>query len=52
VCLLETSRGFLLTYSAGWAGDGGRAQMFYDPPRIDELLSKGFKRRGTFAHTA
>ena len=46
VCLVELSGGILVSYTAKGKNGIERAQMFYDPPRIDETLTKGYQRRG------
>jgi hypothetical protein len=47
VCLVELSGGILVSYTGkGSRGELERAQMYYDPPRIDETLTKGYQRRG------
>jgi hypothetical protein len=47
VCLVELSGGILVSYTAkSEKGDIERSQMFYDPPRIDDTLTKGYQRRG------
>ena len=47
VTLAEMSTGILVSYAAKGAKGGlERAQMFYDPPRIDDLLTRGYQRRG------
>ncbi len=46
VSLVELSGGILVSYSVKVKRGLDRAQMFYDPPRIDELLTKGYQRRG------
>ena len=46
VCLVELSGGILVSYTTRAKSGVERAQMFYDPPRIDELLTKGYQRRG------
>ena len=47
VTLAELSTGILVSYAAkGAKGGMERAQLFCDPPRIDDLLTKGYQRRG------
>jgi hypothetical protein len=52
VSLVELSGGFLVVYTARGKDGPERAQMFYDPPRIDVLLTKGYQRRGKYAPLA
>jgi hypothetical protein len=52
VCLVELSGGILVSYTARGKSGLERSQMFYDPPRIDELLTKGYQRRGKSAPLA
>jgi len=50
VTLVELSTGILVSYAAKGAKGGlERAQTFYDPLRIDDLLMKGYQRRGAVA---
>ena len=47
VCIVELSGGILVSYTGkGSHGDLERSQMYYDPPRIDETLTRGYQRRG------
>ena len=47
VALVELSGGILVSYTIkNDKGQMERAQMFYDPPKIDECLTKGYQRRG------
>jgi hypothetical protein len=47
VCLVELSGGILVSFTVkNQKGEIERAQMFYDPPLIDETLTKGYQRRG------
>ena len=53
VTLLELSTGILVSYTAkGLKGGPERAQTFYDPPRIDDLLTRGYQRRRANEATA
>jgi hypothetical protein len=47
ISVIELTGGFLVAYT-GKDKDGSteRAQIFYDPARIDETLTKGYQRRG------
>ncbi len=47
VCLVELSGGILISFSVkNQKGEIERTQMFYDPPLIDETLTKRYQRRG------
>lgn len=46
VSVVELSGGILISYSSRSSKNQERAQMFYDPPKIDELLTKAYQRRG------
>ena len=46
VSLVELSSGFLVAYNTRSGRGIDRAQMFYDPSHIDELLTRGYQRRG------
>jgi hypothetical protein len=47
ISVVELTGGFLVAYTAkGQDGNLERAQIFYDPSRIDETLTKGYQRRG------
>ncbi len=47
VCLVELSGGILVSFTVkNPKGEIERSQMFYDPPLIDETLTKGYQRRG------
>jgi len=53
VTLVELSTGILVSYAAKGAKGGlERAQRFYDPPRIDDLLTQGYQRRAASEATA
>jgi hypothetical protein len=52
VCVVELSGGILVSHTARGKGGMKRAQQFYDPPRIDELLTRAYQRRGAPARTA
>lgn len=46
VSVVELSGGFLVSYTVRARGGLGRSQMFYDPSHIDEVLTRGYQRRG------
>jgi hypothetical protein len=49
VSVVELSGGFVVAYNARAGRGTERAQMFYDPQHIDDLLTKGYQRRGGMA---
>jgi len=46
VCLVELSGGILVSFTCtGQKGEIERSQAFYDPPHIDETITRGYQRR-------
>jgi hypothetical protein len=46
VSVVELNGGFLVAYNVRSGRNVERSQMFYDPQRIDDLLARGYQRRG------
>lgn len=46
VSVVELSGGFLVAYNTRSGRGIERAQMYYDPRHIDEILTRGYQRRG------
>jgi hypothetical protein len=46
VSVVELSGGFLVAYNVKRGRSLDRLQMFYDPQQVDDLLTKGYQRRG------